>query len=153
MVNKPFKDKLFLTQAPAATIFIRLMAGGVFLSEGIQKFLFPDMLGVGRFMKIGIFTPGLTAPFVGIVEIVFGFLLLIGLFTRLAAVVLFINISTAILTTKIPIFIKSGFWSMMHESRTDFSMFLGLLFLLCAASMNFLNLPLLNRESIIWVKK
>jgi putative oxidoreductase len=29
----------------------RLTVGAVFLSEGIQKFLFPDTLGAGRFIK------------------------------------------------------------------------------------------------------
>ena len=29
------------------------MVGGIFLSEGIQKFLFPAESGAGRFVKIG----------------------------------------------------------------------------------------------------
>jgi uncharacterized membrane protein YphA (DoxX/SURF4 family) len=32
-------------------VLIRLAVGAIFLSEGIQKFLFPDTLGVGRFLK------------------------------------------------------------------------------------------------------
>lgn len=111
------------------TILIRLMVGAVFLSEGIQKFLFPDVLGVGRFMKIGIVYPDILAPFVGAVEIVAGLLLLIGLFTRVAAFMLLIIISVAIVTTKFPMLQKS-FWTFAHESRTDFSMFIGTLFLL-----------------------
>lgn len=135
--------KSLATTAPGATILIRLMVGGVFLSEGIQKFLYPDALGAGRFTKIGIPTPEIMGPFVGIVEIVFGGLLLFGLLTRLAAVPLLINISVAIFTTKLPILLGHGFWgfslrglshygfwSMMHESRTDFCMWLGLVFLL-----------------------
>jgi putative oxidoreductase len=46
--------KIHATHAPCSTILIRLIVGGTFLSEGIQKFLFPDALGVGRFVKIGI---------------------------------------------------------------------------------------------------
>ena len=65
------------------------------------------------------------APFVGTVEIVCGALLLIGLFTRLAAVPLLAVILVAIATTKIPMIAKSGMWSMLHEARTDFSMLLG----------------------------
>lgn len=118
------------TQAPSATILVRLMVGAVFLSEGIQKFLFPDALGVGRFVKIGIPAPHFFAPFVGVVEILFGALLILGLLTRLAVIPLLIDISVAILTTKIPMLAKSGFWSMAHEARTDFCMLLGLLFLL-----------------------
>lgn len=90
------------TNAPRATILIRLLVGGVFLAEGIQKFLFPAALGVGRFIKLGIPAPQLFAPFVGVVEIVCGAFLIIGLFARLATIPLIIDISVAIVTTKIP---------------------------------------------------
>ena len=111
-------------------ILVRLMVGWVFMSEGIQKFLFPAALGVGRFEKIGIPSPHFFAPFVGVVETVCGLLLIVGLLTRLAAIPLLIDISVAIATTKIPLLLKSGFWAAMHEARTDFCMVLGLLFLL-----------------------
>ena len=91
------------TNAPAATILIRLIVGLVFLSEGIQKFIYPAELGVGRFTKIGIPAPEFFAPFVGVVEIVCGSLLIIGLMTRLAAVPLIIDMLVAIASTKIPI--------------------------------------------------
>lgn len=131
------------TTAPAATLLIRLMVGGVFLSEGIQKFLYAEALGAGRMARIGIPGPEIMGPFVGFVEIVFGSLVLLGLFTRLAAIPLLTTISVAIVSTKIPILLgrelwifslrnlpRYGFWSMMHESRTDFCMWLGLVFLL-----------------------
>ncbi len=79
----------------SAVILIRFLTGAVFLSEGIQKFLYPSELGVGRFAKIGIPAPQVMAPFVGYVEIICGSLLLIGLFTRLAAIPLIIDISEA----------------------------------------------------------
>lgn len=120
--------------APSATFLIRWMVGWVFLSEGIQKFLFPAALGVGRFSKIGIPAPQFFAPFVGVVEIVCGGLLIIGLLTRLASIPLLIDILVAIATTKIPMLSKSGFWAMMHEARTDFCMLLGLIFLLIVGS-------------------
>jgi uncharacterized membrane protein YphA (DoxX/SURF4 family) len=50
-----------------AVILIRLLVGLVFLSEGIQKFLFPAALGAGRFERIGTPFPPLTAPIVGVV--------------------------------------------------------------------------------------
>jgi putative oxidoreductase len=131
------------SQAPAPTILIRLMVGAVFLSEGIQKFLLPDALGVGRFTKIGIPYPEIMAPFVGVFEIGCGTLLIIGLLTRLAAIPMIINISVAIVSTKIPMLLghgfwmfsppnanQIGFWAMAHEARTDFCMLLGGLFLL-----------------------
>lgn len=114
----------------AAIVLVRLLVGAVFLSEGIQKFLFPAALGVGRFAKIGIPLPRLSAPFVGIVEIVFGAMIVMGLLTRLAAIPLLIDIGVAIATTKIPMLLHLGFWPMAHEARTDFCMLLGLLFLL-----------------------
>jgi putative oxidoreductase len=113
-----------------ALLLIRVLVGWVFLSEGIQKFLFPAQLGVGRFEKIGIPASQLMAPFVGVVEIVCGTLLLIGLLTRLATIPLLIDMVVAIATTKIPMLAKSGIWPMLHEARTDFSMLLGLVFLL-----------------------
>ena len=120
--------------APSATVLIRVMVGWVFLSEGIQKFLFPDALGVGRFIKIGIPAPQFFAPFVGVVEIVCGALLIVGLLTRLASIPLLIDILVAIATTKIPMLSKAGFWGTMHEARTDFCMLLGLIFLLIVGS-------------------
>ena len=66
------------TEAGAAVLLVRLVAGGVFLSEGIQKFLYPLELGTGRFIKIGIPAPDVMAPFVGVVEIVCGVLLIAG---------------------------------------------------------------------------
>ena len=116
--------------APASVILVRLIVGWVFLSEGIQKFLFPATLGVGRFTQIGIPDPQIMAPFVGVVEILCGVLLVIGLLTRLATIPLLIVIFVAIWTTKTPILMKQGFWQMAHEARTDFCMVFGLIFLL-----------------------
>lgn len=117
-------------RASKAVVLIRVLVGWVFLSEGIQKFLFPDSLGVGRFVKIGILWPQVIAPFVGVVEIVCGSLLLMGLITRLATVPLLIDISVALYSTKIVTLAKNGFWGTLHEARTDVSMLLGLIFLL-----------------------
>jgi uncharacterized membrane protein YphA (DoxX/SURF4 family) len=127
-------EVLFGTNAPAAALLIRLMVGGVFLSEGIQKFIYPDALGVGRFLKIGIPYPEIMAPFVGLVEVGGGILILAGLLTRLAALALIVDMLVAILTTKIPILIEGGFFKMAHEARTDYAMLLGSLFLLLAGS-------------------
>ena len=134
--------RLLLSDAPAATLLIRILVGAVFLSEGLQKFLFPAELGAGRFARIGLPAPEVMGPFVGTVETIAGALLLLGLLTRPAALVLLVNISVAILSTKIPILLghgfwlftlpklsRYGFWSMAHEARTDFCMWLGCLFL------------------------
>jgi len=138
-----FGSRVIATSAPRSVILVRLIVGAVFLSEGIQKFLFPGDLGVGRFIKIGIPAAQVMAPFVGVIEIVCGTLIILGLLTRLAAVPLIIDISVAILSTKIPILLGHGFWrfslsklptygfwSMAHEARVDYAMLLGSIFLL-----------------------
>ncbi|MDZ7766047.1 MAG: DoxX family protein [Melioribacteraceae bacterium] len=111
-------------------IIIRIMVGFVFISEGIQKFLYPEIRGVGRFIKIGIPYPEFFGYFVPTFEIVCGVLILIGLFTRLASIPLIIIMLTAIISSKIPILINEGFWEMAHAARTDWSMLLGSIFLL-----------------------
>jgi len=139
---KTFSD-LAKTNAPAAAILIRVAVGAVFLSEGIQKFLYPASLGVGRFEKIGFAAAELFAPMVGAFEIGCGLLVLLGLLTRLAVLPLIGIMVVAIVTTKLPILLghdlwgfhvrelsSYGFWSMAHETRTDFAMLLGSMFLL-----------------------
>jgi putative oxidoreductase len=135
--------KILLTDGDKTTIIIRIMVGAVFLSEGIQKFLYPAMRGSGRFEGMGFPNPEFFASFVAVFEILCGFALLMGLLTRPAALAMIINMTVAIVVTKIPIALGEsfgpfilrelrtyGFWSMAHEMRTDFSMWLGSLFLL-----------------------
>jgi putative oxidoreductase len=135
--------RLMTTTAPASVILMRIAVGAVFLAEGLQKFLFPNELGAGRFIKIGIPAPEVMGPFVGTVETVCGLLLILGLLTRLAAIPLIIDMCVALISTKLPILLghgfwrfsltklpSYGFWSMAHEARTDFAMLLGSIFLL-----------------------
>lgn len=131
------------TDTARTTILIRLMVGSVFLSEGIQKFLYPAQRGIGRFEGMGFPAPEFFGNFVGVFEILAGLLILFGLFTRGAALITLSIMTVAILVTKIPIafgesfgpFILRdlrtyGFWSMAHEMRTDWAMWLGSLFLI-----------------------
>jgi putative oxidoreductase len=127
-------NKIIQTDISKTTILIRLMVGAVFLSEGIQKFLFPDTLGAGRFEKIGLPFPDFLGSFVGSFEIVCGSLVLLGLFTRLASIPLIIIMLVAIATTKTEVLAEKGFWEMMHGSRTDWSMLLGSIFLFIKGS-------------------
>lgn len=128
---------MFATSAPAVTVLIRVAVGGVCLSEGIQKFLFSAQLGAGRFSKIGIPAPEVMAAVVGCLEVVCGALVIAGLLTRAAAVPLIAIMLVVISTTKVPMLSRSGFWTMAHESRTDFSMLLGSTFLLVAGAGRF----------------
>lgn len=122
--------KTLATDNSKTTILIRLMVGEVFLSEGIQKFLFPGIRGAGRFEKIGLPFPEFLGNFVGSFEIVCGVLILVGLLTRLASIPLIIIMLVAIATTKAEVLADEGFWVMMHGSRTDWAMLMGSLFLL-----------------------
>lgn len=131
------------SHAPSATVLIRLMVGAVFVSEGIQKFMYPEALGPGRFEGMGFPAPAFWATLVGSTEIAAGLLVVLGLLTRVASVPLVVIMLVAIATTKFPILVGHdlgpfqvrsldtyGFWSMAHEARTDWSMLLGSLFLL-----------------------
>jgi putative oxidoreductase len=118
----------------AAILAVRLLVGAVFFLEGIKKFLFPAQWGAGRFATIGIPAPHVLGPFVGAVEMVCALLVLLGLRTSLASIPLLIVICTAIATTKIPVLFKDGFWRMEDLGRTDYSMLMGLIFLLFAGS-------------------
>jgi putative oxidoreductase len=135
---------LLQTRASCSTVLVRLLVGlVVFFPEGIQKLAFPAVLGTGRFTRIGIPYPDLMGPFVGVVEIICGALIIVGLLTRLAAIPLIIIMIVAIVSTKVPIWTgqefwifhvpkldRYGFWSMAHESRADFTMLLGCIYLL-----------------------
>lgn len=147
LASKSRWQRVLESRAPAATVLIRVAVGVVFASEGIQKFLYPDALGAGRFAKIGIPAPEVMGPFVGIVEVVCGLLILAGLVTRLASVPLIIDMLVALASTKVPILLghgyflfanpsvsKIGLWSMLHEARTDLSMLLASIFLLLAGA-------------------
>jgi putative oxidoreductase len=135
---------LFGTRAPGWSILVRFFVGlVVFFPEGIQKLAFPDILGAGRFANIGIPCPEFMGPFVGVVEMICGALIILGLLTRLAAIPLIVIMIVAIVSTKVPILLghdfwifhlpklpRYGFWSMLHEARADFDMLLGSLYLL-----------------------
>ena len=141
-------NKLLRTSESGWTILIRLTVGvAVFFPEGIQKLIFPDILGAGRFAKIGIPYPDLMGPLVGIFEIACGALITIGFLTRLAAIPPIVIMIVAILSTKVPIQLgqdfwifhlpklaRYGFWSAMHEARTDFCMLLASIYLLIAGA-------------------
>jgi putative oxidoreductase len=128
------------SSAPASTILIRLMAGAVFLSEGVLKLVYTNQ-GVGRFTKLGFPFPEATATAVAAFEIIGGLLLIGGLFTRLIALGFSIEMVVAILTTKISLFLgesplappaappKVGIWAVLHETRSEWAQLLCCVFL------------------------
>jgi len=119
----------FKNEVDNRTLLVRLVVGLIFLTEGIQKYLFPELLGTGRFMKIGFSDPAFWAYFTGTFEIICGALILLGLLVRLATIPPFIIMLVAFITTKWPILMDKGFWTFAHEYRTDFAMTLLLIYL------------------------
>jgi putative oxidoreductase len=130
------KLNIFRTIDDNRAVLVRLVVGLIFLTEGIQKYLYPQLLGTGRFLTIGFSNPSFWAYFTATFEIICGSLILLGLITRLASVPLIIIMITAFVTTKWPILISKGFWPWAHEYRTDFAMTLLLIYLLIYGSGN-----------------
>jgi putative oxidoreductase len=126
---------------PRSIALLRAMAGGVFLWEGILKFVYANQ-GVGRFTKLGFPFPAATATFVGTLEIVGGLLLLLGLLTRVAAIPFIVEMIVAMLTTKIALYLGHsplppppsppfvGGWAVLHEIRSEYAQLLTVAFLL-----------------------
>ena len=131
-----FISFLISNEADNRTLLIRLVVGLIFLTEGIQKYLFPDLLGTGRFLKIGFSDPAFWAYFTGAFEIVCGTLIILGLLVRLASIPPFIIMLVAFVTTKWPILMDKGFWPFAHEYRTDFAMTFLLIYLFLYAVGN-----------------
>ncbi len=140
-----FRSQARAVAGAPAIILIRLVTGAVFLNEGVLKFLDPAANGAGRFAAIGLPHPEFLGPFVAAVETLGGALVILGLCSEAASLALFIDISVALIATKIPVLLghaylglalmklKSyGLLSMVHEARTDLAMAFGLLFLLLA---------------------
>ena len=119
----------FKNEVDNRTLLVRLVVGLIFLTEGIQKYLFPELLGTGRFLKIGFSDPAFWAYFTGAFEIVCGALIILGLLVRLTTIPPFIIMLVAFVTTKWPILMDKGFWPFAHEYRTDFAMTLLLIYL------------------------
>jgi putative oxidoreductase len=129
------------TDGPKSTLVLRLMAGGVFLWEGILKFVYANQ-GIGRFTKLGMPLPHFTTDFVACLEIVGGLLLLSGLLTRLIAIPFIFEMIVAILSTKISMYLgtsplplpavppKVGTWAVLHEVRSEYAQLLTAVFLL-----------------------
>jgi putative oxidoreductase len=128
---------------PRATILIRVMAGTVFLWEGILKFVYANQ-GVGRFTKLGFPAPSFTATADAWLEIVGGILIVSGLLTRLITIPFIIEMLVAMASTKIPMYLGTsplplppvppqiGFWAVLHEIRSEYAQLASCAFLLWA---------------------
>lgn len=129
--------RLTATNAPGSVILIRLYVGLIFVAEGVLKFLRPGSLGTGRFAKVGIPDPALMAYLDGAFEIGCGLLIIVGLLTRLAVIPMIVDMIGALTTTKLPLLFGSaalypgehGVWDFVHESRLEWAMLFGSVYL------------------------
>ena len=128
----------------STTLLPRIAVGFVFMVSGTLKFLY-DNQGAGRFTKLGLPFPTFTATAIGALEVVCGLLLLVGLFTRLAALPLIADMVVAIWTTKLPLLLgagpepvaappKIGGWAFAYQSRLDVTMLLMCAFFVLAGA-------------------
>ncbi|TGL65759.1 DoxX family protein [Leptospira sarikeiensis] len=121
-------------------IIIRILVGGVFIWEGIIKFLYVNQ-GIGRFTKLGFSQPELVASLIGGLEILGGIMILLGVLTKPISFIFVIQMFVAMYLTKLPLFFGTsplpppqappivGIWAVLHEIRSEYSQVLGSLFL------------------------
>jgi uncharacterized membrane protein YphA (DoxX/SURF4 family) len=128
--TKGFGYRIRHTDDDGRMIIIRLIAGLIFISEGILKYKLIQWLGPGRFAEIGFSHSFFWAYFTGAFEITCGLLVLIGFWTRIASIPLLIIMFVAFITTKLPILLNKGFWTFAHEYTTDFSLTMLLILLI-----------------------
>jgi putative oxidoreductase len=84
-------------QSPFLFLFVRLYWGWEFMEDGWGKL--HNLAKVTEyFASLNLPAPGQTALFVSIIELVGGMLLVLGLFSRLTALVLTVNMLTAYVT-------------------------------------------------------
>ena len=130
--------QLAATRASGAVVLIRLYVGLIFVGEGVLKFLRPESLGSGRFIKAGIPAGAFFANLDGVFEIGCGLLILGGLLTRLATLPMIVDMLGALGITKVPLLWgnaplypkEGGFWDFFHEGRLEAAMLCGSIFLL-----------------------
>ncbi|PJZ47510.1 DoxX family protein [Leptospira saintgironsiae] len=138
-------------------VIIRILVGGVFIWEGIIKFLFVNQ-GIGRFTKLGFMHPEMTASFIGGLEILGGTMLVLGILTKPLSFVFIIQMLVAMYLTKLPLLFGTsplmppqappifGIWAVLHEIRSEYSQLLGCLFLYLSGPGHFAFDSVLKRR-------
>lgn len=122
--------RILKTSDDGKLVFVRMIAGVIFVSEGIQKYLVVSVLGPSYFQDIGFGHPMFWSYFTGTFELVCGLLVIAGLFTRVAAIPLLTIMITAYITAKLPVLITKGFLSFAQVYRIDYALILLIIMLL-----------------------
>ncbi len=128
--SKGIMTRILQTSNDGKMVFVRMIAGVVFVSEGIQKYLVVSLLGPSYFQDIGFGHPMFWSYFTGSFEIVCGLLVIAGLFTRIAAVPLLTIMITAYFTAKLPVLLDKGFLSFAQVYRVDYALTILIIMLL-----------------------
>ena len=96
------EQRLVRTQGAGLAI-LRVVVGIVFFVHGFQKLFFVGFGGVAGMMEgLGVPAPGLFAVILTLVELLGGLALILGLFTRLAAIPLAVDMLVATLMVHLP---------------------------------------------------
>jgi putative oxidoreductase len=130
--------QLTATRASGAVVLIRFYVGLIFVGEGLLKFVRPEALGSGRFVKAGIPAGAFFANLDGVFEIVCGVMILAGVLVRIATLPMIVDMIGALTITKVPLLWGSaplypkegGLWDFFHEGRLEIAMLCGSVFLL-----------------------
>lgn len=113
---------------PVVPLVLRVVLGGLFVWHGIDKFDAGIDMVEQMFTMWGVPAPGLAAPFTAIIEIAAGTMLVFGVATRMAALLLGLVMLGAIVYVKADLGIISS--DPMPGVELDLSMLAGLVALI-----------------------
>lgn len=109
---------------PAVPLILRVVLGSLFVWHGIDKFDVGISTIKGMYEMWGVIAPGFTAPLTAVIEIVGGIALILGIGTRIAAMMFSILMISAIFYVKRDLGIISS--QQMPGAELDLAILAGL---------------------------